>query len=201
MRIKTILQIIIVVIAICTVSTANAQFAVGLRDTRYIYGDYTFLNHYNVKLEHSVFSEKMQYQLVKLYLGYENGFKCLNYGGDAFYGRTYKDNFYTLGAHAFATINFARIMSAKAVVAPIYDSGFGYKTCYEIEPEVALTREVAFNVAYTTIPEYREYDERVRCGFRFRVLNLTAAPAVSIPVSGSNRFKSIRVLASFNYTF
>jgi hypothetical protein len=198
---KKILCALCVCFAALTTFTAHAQLTVGLRDTRYVYADYVWKNHVDVKLEHSIFAEKAQFQLVKLYAGYNNQYEALTYGADAFYGRTYKGNYYTLGTHIFGEYSIASALKVKATVAPIYDSGYDYKTCFEIRPTIPLTQDISVHAAYTTIPEYRESEDRVRGGFTFHVGQLMATPEVSIPVSGNNKYKSVRVLASMSYTF
>jgi uncharacterized membrane protein len=198
---KIIQAIICLLIAAMATINATAQVTVGLRDSRYVYADYEFKNHIDIKLEHSIYSEKFKFQLIKLYAGYNNSYKSLTYGGDAFYGRTYKGNYYTLGAHVFGEYSIIPVLALRATIAPIYDSGYDYKTCFEVQPIVALTKEISVHAAYTTIPEYREYENRVRGGFTFKVGKLTATPAISIPVSGNNKYKSLRVLASMAYTF
>jgi hypothetical protein len=184
-----------------TAMNTNAQVSLGLRDTRYVYADYEFKNHIDVKLEHSIYSEKFNFQLLKLYAGYNNQFKALSYGADAFYGRTYKGSYYTIGAHVYGEYSIIPVFAIKATIVPIYDSGFDYKTCFEVQPKVALTKEISVHAAYTTIPEYREFENRMRGGFTFKSGKLSATPAISIPVSGNNKYKSIRVLASMAYTF
>ena len=52
---------------------------------------------------------------------------------------------------------------------------------------------------YTTIPEYRLSEKRVRAGFIFSYKELQVTPMLSIPVG--EEIKSMRILCSFQYKF
>ena len=51
---------------------------------------------------------------------------------------------------------------------------------------------------YTTVPEYRMSEKRIRAGFIFKDNNLSVSPIMSIPAKKD--FKSMRVLVSMDYT-
>lgn len=72
--------------------SAFAQWSVGVRDTRYVNVSYTFHKHWSAKLEHSVYSEKFQYQYVRLYMSYKHRIGRFLISGEPYFGMTYKNS-------------------------------------------------------------------------------------------------------------
>jgi hypothetical protein len=179
----------------------NAQVSVGLRDSQYLYGEYSWNNGTYLKLEESVFSTNPKYQYLRGYIGFDNIYKVLDYSVDAFYGRVYNGAFYSLGLYMKGGIHFNKFVTLRCIINPLYDSGLDYTTCYEFSPYVRLTNDIRAFVGYTTIPDYRMSEKRIKGGLNFASGNLEVTPYISIPIEGNNRMKSVRVRVSMKYRF
>lgn len=195
------LRILFTALLLTVVARGLAQFGVGVRDNRYIYGDFTFARHLEVKLEHSVFSEKFGYQYVRGYFGYKNGWNDLTYKTQAYFGTTYNGSYYSAGALVKGRYTLVRRLLVDAALNPHYDSDYGYKTCFSAGLGCVITKNIDILAAYTTIPEYRMSEKRVRAGFDFHVKSLSVYPELSIAVDGSSKTKSLRALMGFRYQF
>lgn len=62
-------RLLITLVFLSSALAAFCQFGVGVRDSRFIYGDFTFRRHWTVKLEESVFPEKIGLQYLRAYAG------------------------------------------------------------------------------------------------------------------------------------
>lgn len=180
---------------------ASAQFGVGLRDNRFIYGDFTFLNHYEVKLEHSVFAEKIGYQYLRAYAGYKGSLRHLDYKGQLYFGSAYNRSYYSGGALISARCTLFSRLIIDGRLNPHYDSAYGYKTCFYAGAGAVITRNIDILAGYTTIPEYRMSENRTHLGFDFHVGKLSVCPTLSVATSGASKAKTLRVLAAFSYGF
>lgn len=182
-------------------TTANAQFSVGIKDSRYVYGAYRLANGIDFKLDHSLYSEKMGFQRVGLHIGYE---RSLPYGlgveADLSGATVWNGNYQVVSCEL--SLNY-RIhgFGVEATVDPRYDSGMKYDTCWRLGLSQQLTRPIAVTLQYTTIPVYRMSEKRIDGGFVFKVDNLTVAPALSVSAQKETRFKNMRVQMSMNYQF
>ncbi len=194
-------KIIMALLAALTSVCAYAQFSVGMRDNRFVYADYTLLNHYVVKVEQSLFSEKIAYQYARIYVGYKRSWKMLDYGAYAYFGSAYNGSYRSTGAMIMARGSFFSRIMIEGKLNPHYDSGFGYKTCFYVGAGISITRDIDVRAGYTTVPEYRMSEKRVRMGLGFHAAGLTVEPAVSVATSGASKAKSLRVLMNFNYRF
>lgn len=186
-------------------TSASAQFGAGMRDNRFIYGDFTFLNHYEVKLEHSIFAEKLGYQYLRAYAGYKGdvghrSFK-LEYKAQAYFGAAYNRSYYSGGALIQARCTLFRRLIIDGRLNPHYDSGNRYETCFYAGAGAVITRHIDILAGYTTIPEYRISERRVHLGFDVHVGQLSVNPALSVAADGASRAKTLRVLAAFRYQF
>lgn len=197
MRIKVILLALTALMSL----SAYGQFGVGIRDNRFVYGDFTFCKNYEVKLEQSVFSEKIGFQYLRAYIGYKNSYKALSYKADAYFGSTYNRSYYSAGANLSARYTLFNRVIVDARLNPHYDSGAGYNTCFYAGAGVIITRHIDLLAGYSTIPEYRLSEKRIRAGFDFHVSNLSVSPMLSIDVDGASKGKTLRALVSFRYQF
>lgn len=188
------------VFALCSLA-AFAQFGVGVCDNRFIYGDFTFLKHWEVSLEQSVFSEKPAYQYLRAYAGYKGEWKNIAYKGQAYFGAAYNGSYNSYGAKIGVNYRVVPRFYVKAILNPHHDSGYGYETCFLAGCGVVLTDNIDVIAAYTTIPEYRMSEKRLRGGFDFHVGKLSVIPEASIAVSGSSRAKTLRTVIGFRYDF
>lgn len=183
-------------------SASYAQFSVGMRDNRYAFGQYLLDCHYSFKIEQSIFSEKIGFQTLRAYAGYQSSVHdVLDYMAEAYFGSAYNRSYNTVGAIISAKYAFIKRLGIKASLNPHYDSTLGYSTCFLAGAFVGLSKDIDITAAYTTIPEYRMSERRVQLGFDFHVSRLTVSPHVSIATGGKQKVKNIRSLISFSYQF
>ncbi len=180
---------------------ASAQFGAGMRDNRYVYGDYCFLNHWVIKLEQSIYSEKIGYQYLRGYFGYQNHVKEFSYKAEAYFGSPYNGDYYSTGALAEGSYSFFNRFMINAKLNPHYDSSIGYKTCFYAGAGMKLTKSIDILAGYSTIPVYRESEKRVLAGFDFHVANLSVNPQISISAGGNSKTKTLRPALGFRYQF
>lgn len=192
--------VLFVIGVMCSVS-AYSRIGVGVRNNRYVYGEYLHKDHYEAGIEVSVFSEKLGFQYVRGRVGYVSDFGNFSVDGKAYYGQSFNRSFYDAGASAHAVFTAADRVFVGASLNPHYDSGYGYATCYEAGLGVNITPEIDVFADYTTIPEYRMSEKRIHMGLDFKVDNLRVSPVLSVGTSASDGGKNVRVLVNFNYRF
>lgn len=193
-----ILAIALTVWALCL---SASGFEAGMRNTRYIFGSYSMSNGLRFEINHSLFSEKLGYQAVGARIGYTRSSGIFSYGAHADASTAWNGSYRIVGATIHGMIAPGKIFFAEAALNPHYDSGYGYNTCFKIGVGANITRQISIMAAYTTIPEYRKSDKRLRGGFGFKVKNLYVQPNLSVPVQGESKLKNIRVLFDFSYKF
>lgn len=196
MKIRQLLCVVVLFTAI----VANAQWGIGVRDTRYVNVSYTFHHNWRAKLEHSVYSENFKYQYIRLYMAYTRQFGRFTFSGEPYFGMTYANSYRSMGFNIDAEARILPWLFAGAGVTPHYDSGMGYKTLYKGFVGFDCTKHIAVIGTFTNRPEYREPEKRIRGGVRFAVNRLWVLPEISIPV-GSSSSHTLRFMASMGYTF
>lgn len=195
---KTLITLMLAVIA---TMTAGAQWGIGLRDNRYVYADYTLRNHYTFTLEESIFSEKIQFQYLRGYVGYKNAWRDLQYQAQAYFGSTYNGSWSSGGIMLQGRYKLWDRLIILGKLNPHYDSYYHYTTAYLGGLGVSITRQLDILAAFANLPEYRISERRVRLGLDFHVENLTVRPFVSVATQGAYKAKNLRVTVDFNYTF
>ncbi len=184
-----------------TRAESSSEFSVGLRNTRYIYGGYKFCDNFKVEINHSLFSEKIGYQAVGAKFGYSRTLSKFDLGASVSGSTAWNGSYGTVSGAVDLRYTPLNVLSFGGTLSPWYDSGYGYKTCFSIGASVNITSQINVMARYTTIPDDRRAERRVRVGFGFKVKNLYVEPNVSVPVSGSEKFKNMRVLINLNYRF
>lgn len=178
-----------------------SQFSVGIDNTRLIYGKYTYKNHLSAKLNVSAYSEKISFQYVRGTIGYKNSLKCFNFEGSYFFGSALNRFYYNTGANITGEVILIKRLLLDATLSLWYDSGFGYKTCWEGRIGCKITDHINIRLGYTTIPEYRMSEKRFIGGFDFHVSNLYVSPYITAGTKSSEGGKNIRVGFGFEYKF
>lgn len=178
-----------------------SQFSVGIENNRLIFGEYTYKNHFTGRLNVSVYSEKLGFQYIRASIGYKTAIKMLDISGNLFYGSAFNGSYYNSGARIDANATFFKRLLVDATLAPWYDSGYKYTTCWEAKIGCKITRHIDIKVGYTTIPEYRMSEDRILAGFDFHTKYLYVRPYVSIGTQSADGGKNIRVLLGFGYHF
>lgn len=194
---KRILIAVLTAAMACTAAVAQ-RVELGLRDTRFIYAKWNITNHFNIGLEHSVYSEKFKLQHIRLAAAYHTAIKNFNIECMPYFGTVYNGDYYDLGALLTAGYRIAGRVTLEASVNPHYDSGLEYKTCWRAGATCRIWRELSAVAQYSTIPEYRQSEKRVRLGLRFDTQRLWVMPLVSISVAGGQS-KSPRIAVSMGW--
>ena len=193
-------RIIVFVLTSVACLTAMAQFGIGMRDTRYLNINYTFATRFNAEFEHSVFAEKFKYQHVRFSGSYTLPVKNFEFQAKPYFGTLYDGDYYDVGAFLCVRYNVVKPLMLCGTLNPHYDSGFSYKTCFMLGAECKVYKDLSVVAQYTTIPEYRQSEKRIRAGLKLDVGRLWVQPLLSIPVE-SGKTKSVRVAVSMGYQF
>lgn len=187
-----------VLIILLVVQFVSAQVHLSLRDNRYAGIGYRFLDKYDLKLEHSMFPEKLGFQYVRVNAEANFSIEQLMILYKLYSGMLYNQNFYDVGADLKMNYTFVNRIDLFANVNPHYDSGYEYESNYGAGASVRLYKGMWLIGQYTTVPEYRKSEKRIRAGFIFKENNLSVTPVISIPAK--KEFKSMRVLVSMDYS-
>ena len=201
MKISLKLNTLLILCCFCIIN-AHAQFSAGIEDSRYAYGSYRFTNGIAFKIEHSIYSEKMGFQRLGFHVEYGN---IIAYGvrweTDLFGATTWNGNYQVVGGRLTLKYNYHHNFGVETTVNPRYDSGLHYKTCWKVGISQKIIDHIDIILGYTTIPEFRMSEKRLRGGFVFKVNKLKVSPELSISMQKETRFKNMRVLMSMNYEF
>ena len=189
---------IICILAMMAIVT-NAQGYIGFRDNRYVYGGYQFKFGVYVAVEHSIYSEHFGYQKGRLYVGYEHEWKYADLNAKIYGSTLWNGNYQDAGLLLQVLAKPFKVWTIDATLNPHYDTGIGDYINYSVGTGIKVNKEITLLAHYTTIPEYRESEKRVRVGISFKVDNLEVQPEFSVPVEG--KAKNIRVLFSMRYSF
>ena len=187
-----------VLIFLLLVQFVSAQVHLSLRDNRYASIGYRFLDKYDLKIEHSMFPEKIGFQYVRANAEANFSIEHLMVSYKLYSGVLYNQNFYDVGADLKMNYTFLNRIDLFADVNPHYDSGYEYETNYGAGASVRLHKGMWLVGQYTTVPEYRMSERRIRAGFIFKENNLRVSPVISIPAK--KEIKSMRVLVSMDYS-
>ncbi len=193
---------IIAGIALCIAPlAAQAQISAGIRDTRYVYGEYVMKQGYLLRLEQSVYAEKLGFQYLRAYAGYRGRLGIVSYEGVGFFGSAYNGSYYSCGAAIHGGCPVAGKLFTEDALEFLYDSGYGYKTCFRLGLGWQLNEDIDILCGYSTIPEYRKSQDRLLAGFRFHTGPLSVRPEISIGLNKAEKLRSIRMLMSMKYEF
>ncbi len=194
-KLSLILAFLTVTVAAC------AQFGAGIRDSRYVYGVYSPVTSLGIMLDHSLYSEKMGFQRVGLGIDYSMRFgEGFKWQAGVYGATTWNRNYQVFNVHTMLGYQYRRL-GITAVLQPHYDSELKYTTTWMAQADVRMINNICFLVAYTTIPEYRLSEKRLRGGFEFQVSKLKVRPELSFSVDKNTSFKNMRVLMSMHYDF
>ena len=145
-----------------------------------------------------MFPEKIGFQYVRAIAEANFSIEHLMISYKLYSGLLYNQNFYDVGADLKLDYTLVNRIELFADVSPHYDSGYEYKTNYGVGTSVRLYKGMWLVGQYTTVPEYRMSEKRIRAGFIFKENNLSVTPVISIPVK--KEIKSMRVLVSMDYS-
>lgn len=194
-------RIFTLILFVSSILASFAQIDAGLCNTRFVYGAYTFADHYRVALRHSVFSEKIGFQQIGLSAEYFGNVSKFDYNIKIYGATAWNGDYQQAAAVASLTYSPLSLLHLTGRINPLYDTGYKYKTCFSLGAAVDLNKSIDVRTSYTTIPDYRKSEKRVHAGFGLRSGQLSVIPEVSIPVAGEQKYKNLRVLVSLNYRF
>lgn len=160
---------------------------------------YTLKDHYQFRLQQSLYSVKLEYQYFRLYAGAKTNLGPVAVQGMPYFGKTWGQHYWNLGLDIDARYKFKRL-GVQGGFTPHYDSELGYSSLWLGRLSCDITKHILVTAAVTNRPEYREPETRLRGGFRFTVGKLWVQPEISIPLTDDSGHR-LRVLASFNYRF
>lgn len=196
---KPLKFVLSIVVALICSSSLNSQVSVGYRNMRHIYVDYSFNKSFAVEAEHSLYAEKFGFQRIRIYGIYNRDFNRFRLRAVPYFGTIWNGKYQDFGAIVGGSYTFGRVTPV-ASVNPNYDTQLHFKFNYSGLLYVRIIDAMNLFGEFTTIPEYRISEKRVRLGGDFHVWKLSARPTVSLPVDKGGT-KSVRVYCDFRYTF
>lgn len=177
----------------------KAQISIGLKDSRYAFLNYTLKDHYGFRIDQSLYSSKISTQYLRGTVGYHSDFDSLKLEGDAYFGSAYGGAYQNYGASASVVYHPIKWMSLIGTANPHYDTFYGFDFCYKAGIIGHVHKDIDLLAYYTTIPDFRQSEKRVRAGFNFHILNLQVEPTISLPLV--KPIESVRVQVCCCYTF
>ena len=179
-------------------TSAFSQVSVGYRNMRHIYVGYNINKLFSAEVEHSLYAEKFGFQRIRLYAIYHQDFNHFGIKATPYFGTLWNGKYQDFGALFSAAYTFGRFTPSLSA-NPNYDTQLKFKFNYSGALNVRIIKELDIFGEFTTIPEYRLSEKRIRLGGDFHVGKLSARPTVSLPVE--NGTKSVRVYCDFRYEF
>lgn len=172
----------------------HAQFFLGTRESSYLQAGYRHNSHWQVTGEFSVFSDLAKRQYARLILGYDTfSVSNLSLSFHTYYGTSFCQSFYNLGLlfHFSYSLPTKSHTTLYATFNPAYDSDLHYETYFTTGFIQHLFKALSFRSEYTTIPEYRMSERRIRFGLQFCLASkdlgkLQVSPLISIPIHHEN---------------
>lgn len=179
----------------------KAEFFVGLRSNRLPYIGCDFKNGTGVRIYQSVYSEKLGHQYIRLEGSWTRPYNKITLGCKMLAGSAYNGSYQNLSAQCALEYRPCQLLRCHAQIAPWYDTSLSYNTCYLFGTDLRLTDNISLNFALTDIPDYRQWEDRLKVGVTFCVLNLSVNPLLSFDMSKEYRGKNIRPTINFTYRF
>lgn len=179
-------------------SNLYSQIKIGLRDTYYAQVGYDVNTNYEIGLEHSLYSEHMRFQKIRLLVGYHYTKNNAGISVVPYFSSLWNGYYQDYGAYLTGNVRLVKHLYASAVINPHYDTGIKYMTNYCLGLRVGSYYGISIVGEYTTIPQYRVSEKLINMGVEVKIGTLWVRPELSLPVSGER--KTGRVICSFGYT-
>lgn len=177
-----------------------SQVDIGIKNNQYFTITYHFTDAFSLRAEHSIYSEKLKYQYLRLYFNYKIKYKNLTTSFSPYLGTTYGGHYLTLGGTLNSKWDMLDRLSIEGTINPHYDNSLGMFYCYKVGLESKLSNILSPTIYYDNIPVYRISEEYLKLGIKFIAANLLIHPELAIPIL-SNNTKCLRLLISFNCKF
>lgn len=194
-------RIFLIICILCNCyNKTNSQIQLGLKDTKYIYINYTLNDFYDFKIEQSLYNSEFEYQYARGYLGIHNDLNRFFFKLDCYFGSAYNRTYQNFGIIVFADYKLKKWLKLNFAFNPHYDTYFRLYLCTKTGFECCISKDINFIAYYSSIPEYRQPEHRFKTGINFHLDNrLWVEPIFSIPITKS--IKNYRILVGFGYTF
>lgn len=190
--------LIAILITTCSINVL-AQKAVlfGVRDNEYARIGYQDKWNWYVMVEHSVFVTKLKNQVINGYAGYKGNVQKLKYNGCLYGGIHYGGMYKMMGGMAEVKYPLLSWCNMFGGIRPHYDTSYGYDTAFRAGLSFAFHKAISLRGEFTSYPEYRLCEKRIKAGLDFKVMELIVSPEISIPIEGN--IETIRLLMNFRY--
>lgn len=176
----------------------KGQIYLGMRDNNYAYCGLTIKNKFNVSIEHSLYSEKMSYQKIRLYVGYQQNLGDFNLKVSPYISSVWNGMYKDYGSMIDCSYNIFDFAVGDITFNPHHDSGFGTDFNYMVGIKCKVYKDLWITSHYSCIPEFRSSEKRVRLGILISVGQLSIEPCLSIATEGKT---IVRSFCSFKYNF
>lgn len=184
---------------LCHIAVYGQAFSLGLRDSQFAQLGIEYREKWNATVEHSLFNINPGNQKIRLMAGYSQSWQRVRLDITPYVSTLWNRGYWDCGAMLAGKACLNSILSFKAILNPHYDSGIGYATCFTVGTEINVYKAVGLTAQYSTIPDYRLSENRVRVGLFLRQRDLWVQPEISIPVGVESH--NPRILCSFGYRF
>lgn len=191
---------LILCIFLCENTIVKSQIAFGLRENIFGSIEFKMQSNVGVKVEHSIFTEVLKYQHVKMSTFYKGSVlkNRMNLNMEPYYGITYARTFYEYGILSGLKINLRPKFVVECIVNPRYDSYYEWDFCYQVGVGGYFVNGIGFFTQYTTIPVYRTRENRLNFGIHIKEGTLDVFPMLTMPLEWN--VKHMRANVSVSYT-
>ncbi len=179
-------------------SKLYSQIKICLRDTYYAQVGYITKTNYEIGIEHSLYSEHMRLQKIRLLVGYHYLKNNTSLSAVPYFSTLWNGYYQDCGAYLTGNVCLLKHLYASAIVNPHYDTGIKYMTNYSLGLRVGSYYGLSIVGEYTTIPQYRVSEKLINIGVEVKIGTLWVRPELSLPMSGDR--KTGRVICSFGYS-
>ena len=193
-----------IVLLFCVLLGGNcivmSQITVGLRENVYGSIEYDYNSNIGAKIEHSIYTEVLKYQQIKLsgLFRWNVLNNNLRFRIEPYYGMTYNRSFYEYGGYIDMIIHLGKHFSLNGIANPQYDSYYKEKFFYQIGGEFYFVEDKGVVVQYSTIPLYRTLENRFNFGVHIKEGNFDVCPMLTMPPKWNA--KHMRVSVNVCYT-
>ncbi len=197
------LKACMVVCMVATPISALSSWEVGMHNTRYLFGKLIVKDRLVIGLRQSVFSQDLKFQQTGVSVGWRGEVAAmrLEYDAECFGATEWNGGYQVMWTNLSVRVSPLWRFSAEGSIQCNYDTGYGYDTCFSGGVGYSFSGSIEGRLSYTTIPELRQSERRVRLGVRIRSGSLWVYPLISLPVKGYDTLQNLRILVGFGYRF
>ena len=180
-------------------SSALCQVSIGIRDTQYAQLGYRFNNTCSIGIEHSLYSDHIDYQKIRLLFGYSFSKDYFKVRVSPYVSTLWGGEYHDYGCYVINELWLLELLGLDFTVNTHYDSQLGFMFCTYAGFAWQICKDFSLLLHYSSIPEFRMKEYRLRAGIKLAMGELWVKPEISLPLTG--QIKSCRVLCSFGYCF